>query len=130
MEKHVKTQQRPVHLDLTRMKFPIMAIVSGLHRITGVLLFLLLPLALYLLHHSLQSQVSFAQLHAFVKMPVINFLIWLMLSAVGYHLLAGIRHMLMDCGFGEQLKSARVTSYCLILLAIIIAIAAGVWIWA
>ena len=126
----MKKDTRPMHLDLTRMKFPPMAIVSILHRITGVLLFLLLPLALYLLHHSLESQISFAQLHAVVKMSVIKFLLWVMLSAVGYHLLAGIRHMLMDIGFGEKLATARFTAYFLIVLSIMVAVAAGVWIWA
>lgn len=129
MEKIVKTKSRPVHLDLTRMKFPPMAIVSIMHRITGVLLFLLLPLALYLLHHSLQSQESFAQLHLFVKMPLIQFLLWVLLSAVGFHLLAGIRHMLMDYGFGEKLTTARMSAYLLMILEVIVMVAAGVWLW-
>jgi succinate dehydrogenase / fumarate reductase cytochrome b subunit len=128
MEKPVNTN-RPVHLNLFRMKFPPMAILSILHRISGVVLFLLLPLGLYLLHHSLQSQVSFAQLHAFVAMPIIRFLLWMMVSAAALHLFAGIRHMVMDCGLGESVKAGRVTAYLVLFLAVMAMIAAGVWLW-
>jgi succinate dehydrogenase / fumarate reductase, cytochrome b subunit len=125
----VKTNTRPIHLDLTKMKFPPMAIVSIMHRISGVLLFLLLPLALYVLHASLHSQDSFTQLQQFLTMPLVKFALWVLVSAVSFHLLAGIRHMLMDCGVGEHLGSARITAYLIFLLAIIAIIFAGVWIW-
>lgn len=128
MEKPVNTT-RPVYLNLFRMKFPPMAILSILHRISGVVLFLLLPLALYLLHHSLQSQVSFSQLHAFVAMPVVRFLLWVLVCAAGLHLFAGIRHMMMDLGFGEKLTIARITSYLILTLEVVVMIAAGVWLW-
>lgn len=124
----VKT--KPVHLNLLKMKFPPMAIASGLHRVSGILLFLLLPLALYLLHGSLHSANDFAHMQAVVAMPIIRFLIWVLLSAASYHLFAGIRHMLMDCGVGEHLKSARCGAYLVILLAIVAMILLGVWLWA
>ncbi len=128
MEKSVNTT-RPVHLNLFRMKFPPMAILSILHRVSGVVLFLLLPLALYLLHHSLQSQSSFSQLHAFVAKPIIRLLLWALVSAAGLHLFAGIRHMIMDCGFGEKLETGRITSYVVLILAVIVIVAVGVWLW-
>ena len=120
---------RPVHLNLFKMKFPPMAIVSILHRLSGVILFLLLPLALYLLHHSLQSEASFAELQTVITTPVLRFLLWVMLSAAGLHLLAGIRHMIMDCGWGEQLRTARFTAYFILILTGFVMIAAGVWLW-
>ncbi|MDP1575052.1 MAG: succinate dehydrogenase, cytochrome b556 subunit [Coxiellaceae bacterium] len=125
----MNAKSRPIHLNLMKMKFPPMAIVSIMHRISGVLLFLLLPLALYLLHASLKSQVSFAELHAFVAMPIVKFLLWMLVSAVSFHLFAGIRHMLMDCGLGEQVKSARMTAYLIIALEVVAVVLAGVWLW-
>lgn len=122
-------KSRPVHLNLLKMKFPPMAIVSILHRISGVFLFLLLPLPLYLLHASLRSQVGFSQLHAFVALPFIQFLLWVLISAASFHLFAGIRHMLMDCGVGEHVKPARVTAYLVIFLEIVAMILIGVWLW-
>jgi len=98
----VNKVERPVHLDLTRMTFPPMAIVSILHRISGVLLFLLLPFALYLLHHSLSSQDSFDQLQHQLHSPMMKLLSWILISSVAFHFFAGLRHMVMDCGIGEQ----------------------------
>ncbi len=128
MENTVNTT-RPIHLDLTRMKFPPMAIVSILHRISGVLLFLLLPLVLYLLHAALHSQDSFTQLQAFTALSSVRFFLWVLICAAGFHLLAGIRHMIMDCGLAEHLKSARVTAYLIFMLEVIVMIFAGVWLW-
>src|SRR5579864_4138328 len=102
---------RPVHLDLTRMKFPPMAIVSVMHRISGVVLFLLLPLVLYLLHTSLQSGTDFSYLYYFTAMTSVKILLWILISAVSFHLFAGIRHMVMDCGFAESLKAGRISAY-------------------
>lgn len=129
MEKVVNTHSRPVHLDLTKMKFPPMAIISIMHRISGVLLFLLLPFVLYLLHASLQSQGSFLQLQLFVALPFVKLLMWVLICAVCLHFLAGIRHMLMDCGLGESLQIARVTAYLIIALEIVAMIFVGVWLW-
>ena len=125
----MNAKTRPVHLNLMKIKFPPMAIVSIMHRISGVLLFLLLPLALYLLHASLKSQISFTELHVFVEMPVVKFLLWVLVSAASFHLFAGIRHMVMDCGLGEQVKSARITAYLIIALEIVVVVLAGVWLW-
>lgn len=123
----MNTKSRPVHLDLTRMKFPPMAIVSIMHRVSGVLLFLLLPLALYLLHTSLQSQITFTHLHLTLALPEVRFLLWVLISAVAFHFFAGIRHMLMDCGIAETLETARVTAYLVMFLGVIVMIFAGVW---
>lgn len=123
----MNTKSRPVHLDLTRMKFPPMAIVSIMHRVSGVLLFLLLPFVLYILHTSLHSEVSFTQLQQTMTHPEMRFLLWVLLSAVSFHFLAGIRHMLMDCGLAEALGTARVTAYLLMVLAAIVVVFVGVW---
>ena len=123
------TQQRPVHLDLTRMKFPPMAIVSIMHRISGVLLFLLLPFVLYIFSSSLHSQESFDELQIFLVLPVTKLFLWLLLSAAAFHLFAGVRHMMMDCGAGEGLFVARKTAYLIFILEVVAMIAAGVWLW-
>lgn len=123
----MNTKSRPVHLDLIRMKFPIMAIVSVMHRASGVLLFLLLPLLFYLLHTSLQSEVTFTQLQVTLAMPEMKFLLWVLFSAVAFHFFAGIRHMLMDCGVAEALEKARVTACLVICLEVIVMIVVGVW---
>lgn len=129
MEKQVNTSSRPINLDLTGMKFPPMAIISIMHRVSGVLLFLLLPFVLYLLHQSLHSQESFALLQQTLSSFVMKFFVWVLISAVCFHFFAGIRHMLMDCGLGESVKTARLTAYFIMVLEVIVMLLIGVWLW-
>ena len=119
----------PIFLDLTKIRFPVTAIVSIFHRITGIVLFLFVPFLLYLLHASLASEQSFLHIQQLVKEPGIAVLIWIMLSATCYHLIAGIRHLLMDCGLWEHLRQARVTAYITFSLTIVCMILLGVWLW-
>lgn len=119
----------PVFLDITKMHFPITAIMSIFHRITGVVLFLFIPFLLYLLSASLASEDSFNHIKQLIHQTNVSILIWIMLSAISYHLLAGVRHLLMDCGLWEHFKQAQVTAYITMLLTIVCMIFLGVWLW-
>lgn len=120
---------RPMNLNLWRMRFPPMAIASILHRISGVIIFLCLPLLLYVLHYSLISQEDFNSIAIFVGRPWVKVLLWLALSAAIYHLLAGVRHLVMDIGIAESLVAGRITAYIVIILGIIAAVFCGGWLW-
>ncbi|KTD33143.1 succinate dehydrogenase cytochrome b556 subunit C [Legionella nautarum] len=122
-------QKRPVNLDLGTIKFPAMAIASILHRISGLVLFLLLPFILYLLSKSLNSDVSFMQMQILLQSPFYKLLLWVFSAALVYHILAGIRHMIMDLGYGEEVKEGRQTAIWVIALAVILTIFLGIWIW-
>jgi len=122
-------QKRPVNLDLGSMTYPPMAIVSILHRISGIVLFLLLPIMLYFLSLSLRSVESFDRLQTMLTSPCCKVLLWVFSSAFLYHVLAGIRHLLMDMGIGEQLNAGRQSAKIVIVLAIIVTIFLGIWIW-
>lgn len=128
-KKYTVNHKRPVNLDLGSMKYPPMAIVSILHRISGLVLFLLLPMMLYFLCLSLRSAESFAHLQTLLTSPYCKVLLWGFSAAFVYHLIAGIRHMMMDLGFGEGLHAGRVSANVVIVLAIILAVILGVWIW-
>lgn len=120
---------RPVNLDLGTLTFPPMAIVSILHRIAGIVLFLLLPVMIYFWGLSLQSVSSFEHLHHLLLNPYNKLILWAFSSAITYHLLAGIRHLFMDMGFGETLVSARRSAILILVLAVIAVASLGVWIW-
>lgn len=122
-------KKRPVNLDLGTLKFPVMAIASILHRISGMVLFLLLPLMLYFLQLSLPSPQSFADLQVLLASPLIKILLWGFCSALIYHLLAGIRHLLMDLGLGEHLPAGRNSAAVMIGCSVILIIFLGLWIW-
>ncbi len=121
--------KRPVNLDLGSLKFPPMAIVSILHRISGVILFLLMPLMLYILKLSLSTPESFNQLQIWVQCFYLKFFLWVFSAALVYHLIAGIRHIFMDFGLGEELNAGRKSSVIVLILASILTILLGIWIW-
>ncbi len=122
-------EKRPVYLNLLQIKFPCPAIVSILHRISGVILFLLLPLLLCLLSQSLRSADTFNGLHETFSHPLLRFFVWVVLSSLLYHLIAGIRHLLMDAGIGESLEGGRWGSYIVLALSIISILLLGIWLW-
>lgn len=120
---------RPVNLNLMTIKFPITAIVSILHRASGVLIFLYLPVFMYLLQRSLSSPASFYNLRANLDGPWVSLFIWIGIVAVLYHLVAGVRHLIMDLGHGESMASARKSAMWVFIVTIILAIIMGIWIW-
>lgn len=122
-------EQRPVFLDLTKIKFPPPAIVSILHRVSGVLIFLLTPLLLWLLGTSLVSEAQFHHLEEVLVHPWLRFFLWVVISATIFHLIAGIRHLIMDIGYGESLTAGRVTAYIVLILSAVLIILAGIWLW-
>lgn len=121
--------ERPVNLDLIKFHFPVMAIVSIIHRITGVIIFLSIPALLYVLHASLISQASFSKLETCLAYPISKVVLIGILACAIYHLFAGLRHLIMDLGVGEGKTSARVTAWFVILLSIAGAVFIGVWLW-
>ena len=122
-------KKRPINLELTSFSYPPMMIVSILHRISGVVLFLLLPVMLYFFSLSLQSEVSFSQLQVKLGESVYKFLLWSFGAALIYHVLAGIRHLVMDYGWAESLVMARRSAQLVIMLALILMLFFGVVLW-
>ena len=64
--------KRPVNLDLSTIKFPVTAIASITHRVTGVAIFLALPILLWMLDRSLASPESFADLKELMTSPLVK----------------------------------------------------------
>lgn len=125
----IVNHQRPVNLDLSSLQFPPMAILSILHRISGVVLFLLLPLMLYLFHLASQSEDSFVQLGQLLLNPFLKLCVWAFSSSFVLHVLAGIRHLFMDLGFGEHLHQARQSAIFILACAVLSIIVLGFYIW-
>lgn len=119
---------RPKNLNLFSIRFPIPAIVSILHRISGFFLFLLIPFVLYALSYSLTMK-GFKQISQLFDLWWVKFGAWLVLASLGYHLIAGLRHLLSDLHFGDTLRAGRFSAYMVFLFAIVLAVLLGVWIW-
>lgn len=116
---------RPVYLNLFKIKFPLTAIVSILHRITGVLLFLSIPGSLYILQFSLKSEDKFLLLSKYFQTDCCQLLWLLLLSTIIYHLLAGIRHIIMDFGLGESKEAAKISSLLVIISTVFFVLGMG-----
>lgn len=121
--------QRPKNLNLFTIRFPIPAIASILHRISGFILFLLIPFILWILQSSLISEQNFDDIHQTLTSPLMKFIIWCSLSAFIYHFVAGIRHLLMDIHIGEELKSGRIGAILTIIISLLFIILTGIWLW-
>ncbi|MXS81826.1 succinate dehydrogenase, cytochrome b556 subunit [Nitrosomonas oligotropha] len=103
--------KRPKHLNLFKIKQPLPAVVSILHRISGALLFFPgIPLLLCGLQMLLQSPQSFEVVQDYLRNPVIKLTLLLPLWFFLHHLCAGIRHVLLDLQIGIQLAQARTSS--------------------
>lgn len=121
--------QRPKNLNLFTIRFPLPAIVSILHRISGFILFLTIPFLLWALNLSLATPQGFEAIHETMSSNFVKFIIWCCLSAFLYHFFAGIRHLLMDLNVGIELKSGRISAMITIIVAALSIILTGVWLW-
>ncbi len=110
------TEQRPVYLNLLKIRLPLPGIISFAHRITGVILFISLPFVVYLLELSIESEQSFARVQHILQLPVMLFVQILLLWSLAHHFFAGIRFLLIDAEIGVEKSKARLGSW-LVLLA-------------
>ncbi len=120
---------RPTNRNVTHYRFPLTAIVSILHRVSGVVLFLAMPYLLYLLSHSLASAESFVAIQALLQEPLVKCVIWVILAALSFHWVAGVRHVVMDIGFAESLGAAQIGAVITMIGSGVLMVLAGVWLW-
>jgi succinate dehydrogenase / fumarate reductase cytochrome b subunit len=121
--------KRPVNLDLGKFHFPLPAITSILHRISGIIIFVGVAFLLYGLDLSLSGEDGFARVSELLDSFLAKLIIWGILSALLYHLVAGIKHLLMDMGIAEELESGRLAAKITVVVSIVLIILAGVWVW-
>ena len=123
------SSERPVNLDLTTFRFPITAIASILHRVAGVILFFGSFILMALLGMSLENEAGFADTLALLENGLVSFIVWGVLAALAYHFVAGVKHLLMDMGYGETLESGRIFAKASMALASVLIMFAAVWVW-
>jgi succinate dehydrogenase / fumarate reductase cytochrome b subunit len=123
-------KQRPVNLDLSTIRFPVTAVSSILHRVSGVITFVAVGILLWLLGLSLSSPEGFLQASAVMDSFFVKFIMWGILTALAYHAASGIRHMLMDFGYlAETMAVGRRSAYFAMGLTVVLSILAGVFVW-
>jgi len=93
--------------DAMGYRLPLAGVVSILHRISGLLMFALLPFILNLLDRSLTSELTFASLQGLVSGWFVKLVILALVWAYLHHFSAGVRHLVMDLHYGLDKHTAR-----------------------
>jgi succinate dehydrogenase / fumarate reductase cytochrome b subunit len=122
-------KQRPKYLTLYQIRLPLSGVVSILHRISGVMLFLALPLMLFMLQSSLRSIETYTRLMTFFSLPLIKLGMLGLLWAFLHHFCAGLRFLAVDCGHGLEREQARASSKAVLGASLLLTLLLGVTLW-
>jgi len=126
MRRHSK---RPAFLDLTKIRMPVGALTSILHRATGVILAASVPAAVYLFGLSIRDEQGFVRVTELFAQRAFKTLAVIVVWALAHHLLAGVRHMLTDLGVGSSLRVARGSGWLVNLAGVVLALLAARTMW-
>ena len=121
-----KAKLRPKNLNLFTIRLPINAIVSILHRVSGIGLFISIPLILLALQYLARSEGSYATLTSWLDTCFIKLVLIGLSWAFFHHFFAGIRHLLQDIHWMTSLNNARLSSRILLWL---VGISTAIFAW-
>lgn len=113
----MKPIARPVYLDLLRIRLPLPGWVSILHRLSGALLFLALPVGVWALSVSLSGEAGFRRAAAWMSHPLTKLGMLGLVWAFAHHFFAGLRHLALDIHWGVDLRRARQSSFAVLVAA-------------
>jgi succinate dehydrogenase / fumarate reductase cytochrome b subunit len=121
--------QRPKYLDLSRIRLPLPALVSILHRISGMALFVFAWALLYLLQESLRSPETHGHFAALTNHWLVKLFLIGMLWSFLHHFFAGLRHLFLDMRIADDLGPARATSVAVLATSLVLTAILGVLLW-
>ena len=126
---NMQQRKRPKNLNLFTIRLPVNAIISIMHRMSGMVLFLLLPALLWALSQSVQSAASYTALAAMLQHWLAKFFVIGLSCAFFHHFYAGIRHLAMDVHWMTSLQKARISSRLVLCLDVLSVAAFAFVIW-
>ncbi len=106
-----KRKTAPRYLNLLKIKLPPGGIASIAHRISGVLMFFGIPLVAWLFARSLENEAAFLQVTKLLDSPLALIVSLVLVWSLSHHLLAGIRHLLLDIEIGLDKARARFSAW-------------------
>ena len=107
MNSAMNKKNRPIFMNLLQIRMPVVAVLSFAHRVSGVMMCMLIPFLIYLLDLSLRNEQGYAQALEILSHPFVKFMAVLVVWALAHHMLAGIRFLLIDADIGVERGSAR-----------------------
>lgn len=117
-----QAKPRPVFLNLMQIRLPVAGVMSIIHRASGVVMVLAIPLLIYLLNLSLSGAEGFADAAALFGNLLVKLILFLFLWGLMHHLLAGIRYLLIDIDIGVEKPLFRQTAWAVIAAAPVLAL--------
>ncbi len=93
------------------------------------MIFVALGILLWLLSLSLSSPKGFMEAASLVDHFFIKFILWGILTILAYHVVGGIRHLIMDLGYGEELESGKMSAKICFVVTAILSLLGGVLVW-
>ncbi len=130
LNRPVAKHPRPVYLNLLAIRLPLPALVSILHRASGALLFLIgIPLLLWGIQSSVDSPEVYAQFRATLAHPLARLIALALAWSYIHHLLAGVRHLVLDLDIGTDLASARRSSAVVFVLSLLLTAGVAIRLW-
>jgi len=115
-------QERPVYLDLTKIRLPMSAFSSITHRLSGMYVFFIsLPLMLFIINQSTSSKSTYEKLLTDISsLSFFSIFIFISIAIFWYHILTGVRHLIMDFfHIGESLSGSYYSSVFTVIIWII-----------
>lgn len=107
-----------IYLNLFLIDFPITALTSIVHRISGILLFIGMPFFLYFFYLSIESESSFKISQTLLSLIYIKILFKIFFCSFIYHFLYGLKHIVIDVGYFDGKESARKFSIITLLITL------------
>ena len=121
---------RPVNINpLTDYGWPFTALVSITNRVLGIVLFAGVAFGLYLLDLALGSEEGFAEATVLLRGTAIKLIALFLIFSLSYHLVAGIKHLLLDFHIGDTYEAAQIGSAIEVVLALTITGIIGINLW-
>jgi len=128
--KKIRSKYLSLPALLFEIRLPVPSWVSILHRISGALLFFpFVAWVLYLLDMSLRSPQGFDYVRQYAALPLVKLGLLVLVWAYAHHFCAGIRYLLLDIDKGVDLATARLTSWIVIIAALLLTLWVGTKIW-
>jgi succinate dehydrogenase / fumarate reductase cytochrome b subunit len=128
-EKLEMNKTRPKHLALHKIKLPLAGYVSILHRISGAVLFLALPLLLLLLDQSLRSIETYTNLTEHLANPILKSGLLGLMWAFLHHFCAGLRYLAIDLHLLPSQAATRTSSWWVLGVSLTLTVVLGVKLW-
>jgi len=123
------SKKRPKYLNLFEIRLPLAGFASILHRVSGLGLFLMLPLLIWLLDLSLRSPDGFQALQAISAHPLVKLVLIGLLWAFLHHFCMGIRILLIDIHVGVEKAQARSSAIAVMAVSLLLTLVLGVKLW-